>query len=250
MSESDPERESRMKPTSAPVQRRRSSSAARRPSRPLPGWVDGLVLLVALVIATISVVWTIHSGAFNVSLTDDQLWSWHLVRACGLIAYALLAASTLWGVFLSSRVIKDWSPGALSLLLHATTSWLAVVFALAHVGLLLFDSYYHFTIPDLLIPFGGPYRPIPVGFGVIGMWLIFAITISFSMRKLIGQRAWQYLHYASYASFGLISVHALLAGTDGVQPGLQLILVVFALVVFGLMGMRIAQSLKRRTAHA
>lgn len=233
-----------------PVVRRRSAETKTPAPRPLPGWIDWTVLAFATVISLAAIYYTVQAGAFSTPLSSDSLWAWHLVRACGMVSYTLMAASTLWGVFLASRVIKDWSPGPLSLLLHATTSWLAVLFAIAHVGFLLFDSYYHFTLPDLLVPFGGPYRPVPVGLGIVGLWLTIAITVSFSLRKLIGQRAWQWLHYTSYAVFGLLSVHALLAGTDSVQTGLRIILGLFTIGAVGLMVMRFAQIAKRRTAHA
>src|SRR5215472_11651621 len=129
---------------------RRKSSAVKAPTRPLPGCVDWLVLAVAVVVAAVAIVYTAQVGAFNVSLTQDALWAWHLSRASGMVAYLMLTASTLWGIFLSSRVIKDWSPGPLSLLLHATTSWLAVIFSIAHAGLLLFDNYHNFTPANLL----------------------------------------------------------------------------------------------------
>ena len=233
-----------------PVVRRRSAEPKVPPSRALPGWIDWVVLLFAATISVAAIYFTVQAGAFSTPLSSDSLWAWHLVRACGMVSFTLMAASTLWGVFLASRVIKDWSPGPLSLLLHAATSWLAVLFAIAHVGLLLFDSYYHFTLPDLLVPFGGPYRPIPVGIGIIGLWLVIAITLSFSFRKLIGQRAWQWLHYTSYAAFGMLSVHALLAGTDSVQAGLRIILGLFTVGVVGLMIMRITQIAKRQPARA
>ena len=233
-----------------PVVRHRSAAAKVPSARPLPRWIDWVVLAFAATISAAAIYFTVQAGAFSTPLSSDSLWAWHLVRACGMVSFTLMAASTLWGVFLASRVIKDWSPGPLSLLLHATTSWLAVLFAIAHVGLLLFDSYYHFTLPDLLVPFGGPYRTIPVGIGIIGLWLIIAITLSFSFRKLIGQRAWQWLHYTSYAAFGLLSVHALLAGTDSVQAGLRTILGLFTFGVIGLMIMRITQVNKRRAVHA
>jgi sulfoxide reductase heme-binding subunit YedZ len=246
----EPPRESQNKPGNAPVQRRRSSGTVQRTTRPLPGWIDWLVLLVALVIAAISILWTIRSGTFNVSLTEDQLWSWHLVRACGLIAYTLLAASTLWGVFLSSRVIKDWSPGPLSLLLHATTSWLAVIFSVVHALLLLFDNFYHYEIANLLIPFTGPYRPLWVGLGVISFWFTLVITVSFSVRKLIGQRTWSLLHYTSYAVFALVSLHALESGTDAIQGGVQIILGGFLVAVMGLMFFRIGQAVRNARQRA
>ena len=40
------------------------------------------------------------------------------------------------------------------------------------------------------------------------------LTVSFRMRKLIGQRGWRRLHYASFAAFVLSLGHALASGTD------------------------------------
>src|SRR5579859_4454942 len=159
----------------------------------LPGWVDNLLLLVILLVSAGALIYDIHTGLFSVSLTNDQQWSWHLVRAAGLTAYALVGVSTVWGLFLASRLIKDWAPGPMSLLLHASTSWMAVVMAFVHVGLLLWDHYYKYSLADLLVPFVGPYRPFAVGLGTLAAWLILAITISFSLRKLIGQRNWRLL---------------------------------------------------------
>jgi sulfoxide reductase heme-binding subunit YedZ len=218
-------------------------SALTRTSQGIPGWIDWLIAVVILGIAGFSFFSTMASGAFAVSLTNDSQWSWHLVRSAGMVAYTLLAASTLWGLFLSSRILKDWSPGPLTLLLHATTSWLAVVLAAAHALLLLFDNFYTYTLSDVLVPFAGPYRPFAVGLGIVAFWLTFAITISFSFRKLMGRRAWLWLHYTSYAAFGLITVHALLAGTDAGLSGVKIILAGFAASVLILLAWRITRGM-------
>ena|SRR5438045_3370519 len=220
----------------------------RQGSSGLPRWVDGLLIVVILAISAVSLISTVTSGAFSTSLTTDTQWSWHLVRSAGMASYTLLAASMLWGLFLSSKVLKDWSPGPLTMVLHAATSWLAVVLAAAHALLLLFDGFYTYTLSDLVVPFIGPYRPFAVGLGVVAFWLTLAITVSFSLRKLIGHRAWKWLHYTSYASFGLITVHALLAGTDATQSGIRLILFGFAACVAALLSWRLLQR-KPERAH-
>src|SRR5439155_20015438 len=143
---------------------------------------DWLMVIVIMVISAFSLVAAAGSGAFNVSLAGDTKWNWYLVRSAGMTAYTLLAASMLWGLFLSSRILKDWSPGPLTLLLHATTSWLAVVLSAAHALLLMFDKFYTYTLPDLIVPFIGPYRPFAVGLGVLAFWLTLAVTVSFSIR--------------------------------------------------------------------
>ncbi len=101
-------------------------------ARGVPHWVDGLILLIVLGVSIEAIHDYVQAGTFGFSLAGDQNVSWHMVRSAGLTAYILLGASTLWGVFLATRAIKDWSPGPVSLLLHATASWLAVVLGFAH----------------------------------------------------------------------------------------------------------------------
>ncbi len=215
-------------------------------SRGVPRWVDWLILIIVVGIsgAAFYAVW--QAGAFGLPLTSDPTLSWHLVRAAGLCAYVLLGASTLWGLILSSRVIKDWSPGPVALLLHTTVSWLAVGLSMAHAGMLMFDTYYHYKVTDLVIPFTGPYRPFAVGLGTLSAWLAFTISISFSVRKLIGQRAWRWLHYTSYITFVLITVHALMAGTDAQKPGMQILVGIFAVSTTALLIWRILLSSRSR----
>lgn len=218
------------------------------PKSAVPHWVDWLVgLMVAGVSLGALAIWA-NAGLLNFTVFDTPQWSWFIVRAAGLTAFLLLAASMVWGVFLSSHIVKDWVPGPASMLLHATTSWLAVALSLAHMGLLLFDSYYTYTLSNLLVPFTGPYRPVAVGIGIIAFWLILAVTISFSMRKLIGRRAWLWLHYTSYVAFGMVAVHALMAGTDATRPAMITILAGFSVLVGAMLIMRIRQSLAARRA--
>ena len=63
-------------------------------------------------------------------------------------------------------MVKDWSPGVVSMLMHSTLSWLAVVIELGHGLLLLVDQYFRYNVADVFIPFVGPYRPLAVGLGV------------------------------------------------------------------------------------
>ncbi len=205
-------------------------------------WVDLIFLLVAVGATLFSVVSLIQGGVLSTSLAVDAQLSWHLSRAAGLTAYTLMAASTIWGLFLSSHLLKNWTPGPVSLLLHATVSWLAVGISVVHIGVLLFDGYYKYTLADLLVPFIGPYRPLAVGLGVLAIWLTVAITLSFSFRRLIGQRAWRWLHYTSYAAFALVTIHSLLAGTDVTKPGMGILVGGSFVAVSGLLSWRILQA--------
>lgn len=148
------------------------------------------------------------------ALSITEKTPWYFARAAGTVAYALLAASTLWGLLLSTRLLKDAIPANLSLALHNILSWLALLFTGLHALALLWDSYYTYTLADLTVPFIGPYRPGWVGLGIIAFYLMFVTSLSFSFRKQMGQKRWRQLHYATFLVYLLATAHGLLAGTD------------------------------------
>jgi cytochrome b561 len=147
---------------------------------------------------------------------------WYFTRSSGTVAYLLMAGSTVWGLLLSTKIAKG-IPAALSLAMHNTFSWLAVVLAGLHALALLFDSYYTYTLAHITIPFVGPYRPEWVGLGVIGLYLMFITSISFNFRQQIGQRRWRKLHYLTFVAFVLATVHGMMAGTDSGKDGMTLV---------------------------
>ncbi|MFN2173545.1 MAG: hypothetical protein ACK2U0_14760 [Candidatus Promineifilaceae bacterium] len=157
---------------------------------------------------------------------------WHLSRSAGTVAYLLLLGSTVWGLLLSSKIIKEAVPAALSLAMHNILSWLALAFTGFHALVLLLDNYYTYTLSDLTIPFIGPYRPGWVGLGILSIYMMALINISFSFRKQMGQKRWRSLHYLSFALFILATIHGIGAGTDSSKTGMQIIYLASGLLVF------------------
>jgi predicted ferric reductase len=205
-------------------------------------WTDVWVTLASALVIGVSAWWLFRNGIFAFALDKDEKLAWHLVRSSGVVAYILLLASTVWGLFISSQFIKDWSPGPISLTLHATISWLALLLGLGHGLLLLFDDYFTYTLADILVPFTGPYRPDVVGLGTLAFWVIVIVSLSFPLKKRIGHKTWKRLHYASYAAFGMVSVHGLLAGTDGNLLGFRLLVGIGIMIVILLLGMRMGKD--------
>jgi predicted ferric reductase len=148
---------------------------------------------------------------------------WYFTRSAGTVAYLLLAGSTIWGLMLSTKIIKEAVPAALALAMHNILSWLAVVLTGLHALALLWDSYYTYTLADLTIPFVGPYRPGWVGLGIIGFYLMFLTSLSFNFRKQIGQKRWRQLHYATFGVYILATLHGVVAGTDSGNLGMQVL---------------------------
>lgn len=205
-------------------------------------WTDIVVILGSLMIIGLSGAWMFTSGVFNLTLQSDTKIVWHLIRASGIIAYLLVMASTLWGLFLSGQFVKDWSPGPISLTLHSTVSWLAVVLSFGHAVLLMFDDYFAYTLGDVFIPFVGPYRPEAVGLGTLAFWLLIIISISFPFKRRLGQVVWKRLHYVSYAAYGMISLHGLFAGTDSERLGFRLLVGAGVMTVLLLLGIRMGKD--------
>ena len=213
-------------------------------------WTDGLILTFSALLIGLSAWIMIRSGTFNFALYADQKLSWHLIRSSGIVAYVLLLASTVWGLFLSSQLVKDWSPGPISMTLHSTISWLALLLGLGHALLLMADKYFTFSLSDVLVPFSGPYRPEAVGLGTLSFWILLAIALSFPLRKLMGHSWWKRLHYLSYAAFVMVSAHGLFAGTDGVSAGFRILVGGGLALTVLLLGVRLGRAQTKPAARA
>lgn len=155
-------------------------------------------------------------------LTGQTSAFWYMARSGGIVAYLLLWLSTVWGLTMSTKISNSLVPAPIAYGLHEFLSIGAVLFALIHSLVLLGDSYINFNLFQLAIPFLSPYEPLWTGLGTIALYLTAALTISFYVRKQIGQKVWRSLHYLTFAAFGLVLVHGLMAGSDSSLTALKL----------------------------
>jgi predicted ferric reductase len=144
---------------------------------------------------------------------NDQLW-WYVARASGLVGWALLAASVIWGLTLSTkthgkRVRPNWV-----LDLHRFLGGAAVIFTGVHVTGLVLDSYVHFGPAEILVPFASTWRPNAVAWGIVAMYLLVTIELTSLARRRLSKRVWRTIHFSSFPLFIVSTLHALTAGTD------------------------------------
>lgn len=165
--------------------------------------------------------------------------AWYLTRSTGTVAYLLLSGSTIWGLLLSSKIVKEAVPGALALGMHNVMSWLAVALAGFHAFVLLFDGFYVYRLADVLVPFIGPYRPGWVALGIVGFYLALLTSASFSWRRWLGTKRWRALHMLTFVAYALVTVHGLTAGTDSGEPGMRAVYIGSALLVLFLTNYRV-----------
>lgn len=139
---------------------------------------------------------------------------WYLSRAAGLSAYVLLVVNMALGLALSMPLLERWVKTWRIFDLHQFSGLLVVGLMALHVFALLGDAYLSYTLPELLVPFLSPYRPLPVALGVFAFYLTLVVTFTFYVRRQIGQRTWRLIHYGSFAVFVLGLLHGIFSGTD------------------------------------
>jgi predicted ferric reductase len=149
---------------------------------------------------------------------------WYLSRASALVAFALLWLATALGLLSTNKLARLWPGGPLAFDLHQYASSLGLLIGTFHAAILLGDRYAGYTPAQLLIPFDStPYRPLWVGLGQVGAYLLAGIWASSRLRLRIGQRWWRRIHGLSFLAFLLVLLHGLLAGTDSGAPGIRLL---------------------------
>jgi hypothetical protein len=147
----------------------------------------------------------------------DQLF-WYTARAGGIVAWLLLTASVIWGLWLSGRVRPLGVRPAWILDLHRFLGGLATIFVGVHVVSILLDSYTSFGLTDVLVPFASSWHPLAVAWGVVAMYVLLAVELTSLARTRMPQRWWRTIHVASLPLFLLATIHYVAAGTDASNP--------------------------------
>jgi predicted ferric reductase len=130
------------------------------------------------------------------------------------VAWGLLATSVLLGLLLSTKILGGRPRPAWLLDLHRYLGGAAVVFTAIHVATTVADSYVHFGLAEILVPFIGSWHPVAVGWGIVATYLLVAVELTSLLRARLPLRLWRATHYLSFPLFALASVHSLTAGTD------------------------------------
>jgi predicted ferric reductase len=151
----------------------------------------GLLLLSAVAGAALAILvlpdWL---PAMNSSLQGSapQVF-WFLSRSSALVAYSLLWLSMALGLLITNKLARLWPGGPVAFDLHQFTSLLGLAIALFHGLILMGDQYIKFDLARVFIPFSNPdYRPLWVGLGQVGFYLLAIVALSFYIRRQITPR--------------------------------------------------------------
>jgi len=170
------------------------------------------------------------NGLFALSSTQTM---WYITRASGLVAYMLLWFSTAWGLAVDSKILDFALHRTFTYDFHQYISLFSLGFLALHMLVLLFDGFMPYSIPQILLPFISPYRPFWVGIGVIGMYLMVLVTVTFYLKNQIGVKAFRTIHLLSLLGYLAGLVHSFFSGTDSSLPAAQILYAgTFLVVVF------------------
>ena len=128
----------------------------------------------------------------------------------------LLTATLVAGLTLKTRVLRTVKPASITDV-HRFLSLTGLVAVAAHAAALVLDTTVKVSLPALVIPGLVPYRTLWTSLGVVTLELMVILHVSFRLRKLIGNRVWRRLHYASFVAFAGATTHGLLSGSDSGQ---------------------------------
>ncbi len=141
---------------------------------------------------------------------------WITSRAAGVVALLLASGSVAAGLAISGRFGRLRGPDLR--VTHEALSLAALAALVLHAVALLGDSFFHATIPDLLIPFFMNYKEPYMAIGIIGGWGMLLLGLSYYARERIGINRWKALHRLTAVAWILGVIHTLGEGTDAGQP--------------------------------
>jgi predicted ferric reductase len=176
----------------------------------------------------------------------DQHLSWYSARASGLVAWALVSASVLWGTALSTRLVRRRGATAWLLDVHRYLGLLSVVFVAVHVGALVGDNWVHFGTADVFVPMASSWRPGAVAWGVVATYLLVALEVTSLLMRRLPRRVWHAVHVSSYALFLSATVHGFTSGADARQLAVRGGALTGAVLVAVATGVRVARLVGAR----
>ncbi|MCP3994831.1 MAG: hypothetical protein GY722_07180 [bacterium] len=143
---------------------------------------------------------------------------WMAIRASGIIAFLLLAGSTIWGLLISTKVLGRSVKAKGVAWFHESLGIGSLVATGIHMYFLFNHDYIDFGYRAIFVPGASAWRPLAVALGVAAFYMMFLITVSFYVKKWIGQNVWRAIHLTSFGTFIGAGLHGVFSGTDTSHP--------------------------------
>jgi hypothetical protein len=167
---------------------------------------------------------------------------WMAIRGSGIIAFLLLAGSTIWGLLISTKVLGRAVKAKPVAWFHESLAIGSLLATGIHMYFLFNHDFIDFGYRALFVPGASAWRPLAVALGVVSFYSMVVIIASFYVKKLIGQNVWRAIHMSSFGTFVGAALHGIFSGTDSGHPVVSGTYIASGVIVIMLLVIRIAQA--------
>lgn len=166
---------------------------------------------------------------------DFSKLPWYLARSAGNTSFGLMFLIILLGTGMTTGLVYELITPMKAWNIHKYLSISLGLTLLVHVVSLLFDRYMNFQVVEILVPFVSRFKPLSVGLGITGFYLMLIMVLSSLLIRLKYPFFWRYFHYAVYPMFIFSFLHGVLTGTDSSSWGMQIVYWVTGLIYVSLL---------------
>jgi methionine sulfoxide reductase heme-binding subunit len=172
---------------------------------------------------------------------------WITSRAAGFAALVLASLAVSLGLLMSTKLLKGRTIELRTA--HDTLALSTIVAVVIHGVSLLGDSYIHYSVADIALPFLSSYKTFWTSAGIVAGWGLALLGLSYYARRWVGAVRWRKLHRFTALAWLLGLVHALGEGTDAGQVWFLAMIALVAIPALALLVTRLARSADLRAAH-
>lgn len=165
---------------------------------------------------------------------------WITSRAAGFAALVLASLAVSLGLLMSTKLLRGRTTELRTA--HDTLALSTLVAIVVHGVALLFDSYVHYSILDIAIPFLASYKTLWTSIGIVAGWGLALLGLSYYARRWVGAVRWRKLHRFIAVAWLAGLVHSLGEGTDAGQVWFLAMVGLVAIPALGLLVTRLSRS--------
>ncbi|MEA1901932.1 MAG: ferric reductase-like transmembrane domain-containing protein [Actinomycetota bacterium] len=167
---------------------------------------------------------------------------WIVIRGSGLVAFALLAMATIWGLLMSTKMLGKAVKAKPLTYFHESLGLGALLATVVHLVFLAVDDYVEFGAAELFVPGMSEWEPVAVALGVMSFYALVVVSLSFYVKRWIGHETWRSIHFLGFGGFLASMLHGVMAGADRAHPAVLGMYITSGLLVFGLMAVRVLSA--------
>ena len=134
-------------------------------------------------------------------MNDPHIW-WYVTRTSAMLAWTLMTLSVMWGVLLSTRILRKVDDAGRLQDLHRYLGGVSLIMLALHMVSLMLDGWLHFSAARSCWCPAAVHRtdPLGVAIGILAFYVLIAVYGSSLLRDRLPPRFWKGLHYANYVA--------------------------------------------------